>query len=47
MTPLHLLEDRDRAQTRRRLQHRHDLGIKNLDQRIGSAPAAGQRLLGG
>jgi hypothetical protein len=41
MAPLHLLEHRNCPQTRRRLQHRHDLGIKNTHQRIRSAPPAG------
>src|ERR1019366_2336798 len=43
---LHLLEDRDPPQPRRRLQHRYDLGVKNAHQRIGPTPTAGQRFLG-
>ena len=41
MAPLHLFEDRYRAQPRRRLQHRHDLGIEELGQRIRTAAARG------
>ena len=39
MAPLHLLKDRDGAQAWRRLQHRHDLGIKEINQRIRAATA--------
>ena len=41
MAPLHLFEDRDRPQPRRRLQHRHDLGIEEVGQRIRAAAARG------
>ena len=37
MAPDDLLEDRDRAQAGRRLQHRHDLGLEHLAQRIRAA----------
>ena len=40
MAPLHLLEDRHRAQARCGHQHRYDLGIEEVDQRIRTAPAA-------
>ena len=43
MAALHLLEDRDGAQIRRRLQHRHDLAVKEIGKRI--RPAALPRLL--
>jgi len=45
MAALHLLEDRHRAQARCGLQHRHDVGIEEGDERIGAATAA--RLLVG
>ena len=45
MTPQHLLEDGDRANARRRLQHRHDLGIENVGERIGPAPLPRRLLL--
>ena len=34
----HLLEDRDGSQTKCGLQHRHDLGLEEIAQRIGAAP---------
>jgi hypothetical protein len=40
MPAAHLLEDRDRPHARCRLEHRHDFGVKNGDQRIGSSSAA-------
>ena len=42
MAPLHLLEDRNRPQPRRRLQQRHDLGVEDVRQRVW--PAAVPRL---
>ena len=51
MAPLHLVEDRHRPQPRRRRQHRHDLGIEELGERIGTAsarePAAAMTAAGG
>ena len=46
MAPLHLFEDRHRAQLRRRRQHRHDLGIEEVGEGIGAA-ASRTLLLGG
>ena len=40
MAPPHLLEDGDRSQCRRRLQHRQDLGLEKLTERVGSTPRA-------
>jgi hypothetical protein len=40
MAPLHLLENRDRAQLRGRLQHRHDLGLEEIGQRVRATAAA-------
>jgi len=37
MAPLHLLEDRHRAKPRCRLQHRHDLAIEDVGERIRAA----------
>ena len=45
MTPPHLLEDCDSPDARRSFQHRHDLGIPNLSQRIGAPPSARRFLL--
>src|SRR5450631_1898549 len=45
MAPLHLFEDRDRPQPRCRLEHRHDLAVKDGDQWIRSAPTSGRRHL--
>jgi hypothetical protein len=36
MAPPHLVENRHRTQLRRRRQHRHDLGIEELGERIGA-----------
>ena len=36
-----LLEDGDRSQCRRRLQHRQDLGLEKITERVGSTPRAG------
>ena len=38
MTPQHLLEDGDRANARRRLQHRHHLGVENIGKRVRPPP---------
>ena len=43
MAPLHLFENRHRAQPRRRGQHRRHLGVKERDEGIG-APAAARLL---
>ena len=40
-----LLEDRNRADARRRRQHRHDLAVPYTSQRIGTAVAAWRLLL--
>ena len=45
MAPPDLGQDGDGAQTRRRLQDRHDLGVPDVGQRIGPAPAARRLLL--
>ena len=42
-----LLEDGDRPQARARLQHRHDLGVEDVGQRIGPPPLARRALLRG
>jgi hypothetical protein len=39
MAPLHLFEDGNRAQLRRRLEHRHDLGLEEIGQRVRAAAA--------
>jgi len=36
----HLLEDRDRANARGRLQERNDLGIEDVGERAGTPAAA-------
>jgi len=41
MAPDDLLEDRDRAQAGRGCEHRHDLRLEQLAERVGSPPAAG------
>src|SRR5229473_2479514 len=46
MAPLHLLEDRDRAKPRRRLQHRHDLGIEELGEGVWTAAVPYRLLVG-
>ena len=35
-----LLEDGDRSQCRRCLQHRQDLGLEKITERVGSTPRA-------
>jgi hypothetical protein len=45
MAPLHLFENRHRPKARGRGQHRHDLGIEEVGERIGATAAA--RLLPG
>jgi hypothetical protein len=45
VTALHLLENRHRPQSRRRLQHRDDLAVPNRGQGIGPASAARCSLL--
>ena len=40
MAPPDLGQDGNRAQTRCRFQDRHDLGVPDLVERIGSSPAA-------
>jgi hypothetical protein len=42
---LHLIEDGDRAQLRCRLQHRHDLALKEIGQRVRAAAAADLRIV--
>jgi hypothetical protein len=42
---LQFLEDRHWPHLRRGHQHRHDIGIKDFDQRIGSAPPSRRLLL--
>ena len=44
MASAHLLENRDRAQTGGRFEQRHDLGIENVRERIGSPSPARHRL---
>ena len=39
VAPLHLFEDGNRPQLRGRLQHRHDLGIEEIGQRVRAAAA--------
>jgi hypothetical protein len=39
MPPQHLLEDGDRANARRRLQHRHHLGVENIGKRVRTPPS--------
>ena len=41
MAALHLFENRHRAQFRRRLQHRHYLGVEKFGQRVRPPAAAG------
>ena len=36
MTAHHLLEDGDGSQAGGRLQHRHDLGVEDVGERIGT-----------
>ena len=45
MAPLHLLQHADRAQSRRRLQQRQNLGIPKLGQRVGTTPTTRRTLL--
>jgi hypothetical protein len=45
MTAQNLLEDRDRPQPGRRLEHRHDLGVEDARQRIGAPPVPRGTLL--
>jgi hypothetical protein len=45
MTPAHLLENRYRPQTGRRLQQRHDLAVPDGQQRIGTPPLSGELLV--
>ena len=47
MAPEHLLEDGDRPKAGGGLQHRHDLGVEDIGQRIGPAPSARRLLLRG
>ena len=47
MAPADLFEDPDRAQARRRLEHRHDLLVPDPGQRIGTAARARLGLLRG
>lgn len=37
VAPLHLVENRHRTQVRCRRQHRHDLSIEEVGERIGAA----------
>jgi hypothetical protein len=37
MTPDHLVEDGDRSNAGSCPQHRHDLGFKNIGERVGTA----------
>ena len=45
MAAQHLLEHRDRAQTRCRAQQRHDLGVEDIGQGVGSTSSPDTRLL--
>lgn len=45
MAPQHLLEDGDRPDRGRRLQQRHDLGVENVGERIGTTSLARNLLL--
>ncbi len=47
MAPDDLLEDRDRAQAGRGLEHRHDLGLEHVGERVGPPAAAGGLSHGG
>jgi hypothetical protein len=46
MSPAKLLENRDRADARGGLQHRHDLVLPHPGKRVGTPPRTGRPLLG-
>jgi hypothetical protein len=45
MTPDNLIEDGDRSNAGSRFQHRHDLGVENIGERIGTASISRRLLL--
>ncbi|KQY20272.1 hypothetical protein ASD31_23970 [Rhizobium sp. Root482] len=46
MTPQHLLVEGHRTNTWRGLQDRHDFGVEDVDEWIGTPPFTGRLLLG-
>jgi hypothetical protein len=45
MAPLHLFEDGNRPQLRGGLQHRYDLGVEEISQRVRAAAATALRIV--